>query len=283
MRGRWRSKDKTTPGARNLEARLSRAQRGLKLRSPGPCNTQAQRDSNESLAEQGYISPQVPTFSGETSIAHNLTVVEDRLEQMGVRYGQRPASRDHSFRSRLTPSLESSTNLSSDRHSGFIPRVLHAHGVIPDRRTWEGLMHTFCDEVHILVPFLHPPSLWKLHEEIWQSSFGDRSEDHDRSMTRRMQAAHILLCVANGRCVETSRFEGDSAPYSAGWSLYSAARDIFGDLLEGFRQCKNHVFVLQTVLLMVRPNSYNGPLRKTLTDGLDSGCLSFPSRRPWIR
>ena len=251
MRGRWRSKDKTLTAAHNLEPRLSRAQRGMKLRSPTPRETQAQRDSNESIAEQGYISPRVPTFSGETSIANNLTVVEGRLEQMGVRYGQRPASPDHLFKSRLTLSLESSTNLSSDRHAGFIPKILHTHGVIPDRKIWEGLVHTFCDEVHILVPFLHPPSLWNLHEQIWQSAFGEQSGDHDCSMSRRMQVAHVLLCVANGRCVETSRFEGDSGPYSAGWSLYRAARDIFGDLLEEFRQCNNHVFVLQTVLLMV--------------------------------
>ncbi|OQD79977.1 hypothetical protein PENANT_c041G06254 [Penicillium antarcticum] len=31
-------------------------------------------------------SPTVPTFSGETSLTHNLTVVEGRLEQMGVIY-----------------------------------------------------------------------------------------------------------------------------------------------------------------------------------------------------
>ncbi|KAJ5122931.1 hypothetical protein N7448_009028 [Penicillium atrosanguineum] len=252
MRGRWRSKDKVLTGpAHILAPRLNRVERGLKLRSPVPRTAQVPRDSNESLFARGNLSLQVPTFSGETSIAHNLTVVEGRLEQMGVHYGHRPASPDHSFRSCLTPSPEPPTNHSPDRHADFIPRVLQAHGIIPDRKKWEGLMHTFCDEVHILVPFLHPPSLWNLHEEIWESSFGDQSGDYDRSMTRRMQAAHVLLCVANGRCVETSRAEGGSGPYSAGWSLYSAARGIFGDLLEGFRQCKNHVFVLQTVLLIV--------------------------------
>lgn len=251
MRGRWRSKDKALSETHDLASRLSRVERELQLKSQTPHTAQAQKDSNDSLSARTNLPPQVPTFSGETSLAHNLTVVEGRLEQMGVHYGQQSASPDDRFTSRLTPSPESSSNRPSDRQASFTQRVLYAHGVKPNKYEWEGLMHTFCDEVHILVPFLHQPSLWKLHEEIWQSSFGHQAEDRDRSMARRMQAAHVLLCVANGRCVETSRFEGDSGPYSAGWSLYSAARDIFGDLLEGFRQCKDHVFVLQTVLLMV--------------------------------
>lgn len=271
MRGRWRSKDKAFAGTHDLAPRSGRVERELKLTSTETHTEEAQRDSNAAApsvreiharnrrgSRQRSLSPQVPTFSGETSIAHNITVVEGRLEQMGVQYGQRSNSPRRSFRSCLTPSPAPSINRSSDRQTSFIHRVLDTHGITPDRETWGRLMHTFCDEVHILVPFLHPPSLWKLHEEMWRGSLAQKSGDDERSGARRVQAAHVLLCVANGRCVETSRYEGDTGPYSAGWSLYSAARDIFGDLLEGFCQCPDQVFVLQTALLMVRPKSLNG-------------------------
>lgn len=288
MRGRWRSKDKAFAGTHDLAPRLGRVERELKRTSTETHPEEAQRDSNAAApparaihardrrgSRQRSLSPQVPTFSGETSIAHNITVVEGRLEQMGVHYGQRSNSPGRSFRSCLTPSPVPPINRSSDRQTSFIRRILDTHGITPDRETWERLMHTFCDEIHILVPFLHPPSLWKLHEEMWRGSLGQESGDDERSGARRVQAAHVLLCVANGRCVETSRYEGDTGPYSAGWSLYSAARDIFGDLLEGFCQCTDQVFVLQTALLMVRPKSLNG-FSNSLIDDLDLGCLSLP-------
>lgn len=196
--------------------------------------------------------PQVPTFSGETSIAHNLTVVEGRLEQMGVQYKRlRSASPSQRFTSRLTPSPNDSTDFSPEQHTSFIQKVLDAHRIVPDRRQWDSLMRTFCDEVHILVPFLHLPSLWKLHDDIWRCGLKRPSDGRLENGSLRVQTAHVLLGIANGRCVESSRLEGGQGSYSAGWSLYSAARDIFGDLIDGFRQCADQILVLQTVVLMV--------------------------------
>lgn len=195
---------------------------------------------------------QVPTFSGETSMAHSLTVVEGRLEQMGVEYKRlRSASPSQQFVSRLTPSPNEAPEYLSGRNTSFIQRVLDAHRIVPDRRQWDELLRTFCDEVQILVPFLHLPSLWHLHDELWKSGWHDGFQDQPKQGSRRVQAAQLLLCIANGKCVESARLEDDRGPYSAGWSLYSAAREIFGDLIDGFRQCEDQVLVLQTVVLMV--------------------------------
>lgn len=198
-------------------------------------------------------SPQlrVPTFSGETSIAHNLNVVEERLEQMGVQYKRlRSASPNQRFTSRLTPPQNDSSDRSSEQQTSFLKKVLDTHHILPDRRQWDRLMHTFCDEVHVLVPFLHLPSLWQLHNELWTSGWDYQTEDR-RKDSRRVQIAHVLLGLANGRCVESSRLDGGGGPFSAGWSLYSAARDMFGDLIDGFRQCADQILILQTVVLMV--------------------------------
>ena len=250
MRGRWRESKKTpeTPG--DLASRLVRIEQQLgfnsSMKSPEP-------------SVQGRCPPlsdsttQVPAFSGETSIAHNMTVVENRLEQMGVQYARiRSPSPRHWLSSRLTPSPESSTNhTSSVAQTNQLRRVLDAHRIVPDREQWDGLMRTFCDEVHILVPFMHLPTLWGLYHRTWSRLFDRKFDMSEQGGVCRVQTVQVLLCLANGRCVESSQFEEDNGPYSAGGSLYSAARDLFGGLLEGFDHCADQLLVLQTVVLMV--------------------------------
>lgn len=272
MRGRWR---KSTSSRSNraedddLDSRLACLENQMNpIKRPRPKSIETGRknndarnqteipkgiERNEVIPPNSSPSPKVPTFSGETSIAHNLNVVEGRLEQMGVQYSRfRSESPNCRYRSNLTPSPESSIRHFPAHETSLIQRVLRNHAIIPNRGQWEVIMHTFCDEVHVLVPFLHLPGMWRVYEKTWEVSFDQISNGYDLDGTHRIQTAHILLCLANGKCVESSRFEGDEGPYSAGWSFYSAARDIFGDLIDGFEQCADQIFLLQTVVLMVR-------------------------------
>lgn len=222
------------------------------IEGPSPHHRQEKNSIYGSSARNPSPQLQVPTFSGETSIAHNLTVVEGRLEQMGVQYKRlRSASPSQRFTSRLTPSPNESAGFPPEQQTSFIKKVLDAHRIVPDRSQWDGLMHTFCDEVHVLVPFLHLPSLWNLYDDLWRCGLNRPSDGQLENGSHRVQTAHVLLGIANGRCVESSRLESGQGSYSAGWSLYSAARDIFGDLIDGFRQCADQILVLQTVVLMV--------------------------------
>jgi hypothetical protein len=173
---------------------------------------------------------------------------------MGVRYARlRSTSPNQPFASRLTPSPCESPN-TRPRHQtqGYVYQLLDPHGIVPDRKQWDQLMHIFCDEVHILVPFLHLPSLWEAYSKVWENSCGPESSPYHRNAESRFTLAHILLCLANGKCVISSRVNGPEGRYSAGWSLYRAARDIFGDLLDVFSECSNQILLLQTILLMVR-------------------------------
>ncbi|KAJ5742810.1 uncharacterized protein N7511_011211 [Penicillium nucicola] len=203
--------------------------------------------------QNSTTSPTVATFSGETSLTHHLTVVEGRLEQMGVRYtGVRSTSPNQPFASRLTPSPgESSDFKPLDHTQGYMYQLLDPHGVVPDRKQWDQLMHTFCDEVHVLVPFLHLPSLWETYSKLWENSGASKLSPYHRHAESRFTMAHILLCLANGKCVRSSHVKGPKKDYSAGWSFYRAARDIFGDLLDAFSECSNQILLLQTILLMV--------------------------------
>ena len=204
-----------------------------------------------------HTSAHVPTFSGETSLTHNMTMIEGRLEQMGVLYERlRSSSPGEVFESRLTPSPEELSDHRSDwGQTNHVRKILDSHGLVPKKELWGGFMRTFCEEVHILVPFLHIPTLWTLYEETWRKFFDFSSQVHQNS-EGRIQVAHILLCLANGKCVESSRLYSGEEQYSAGWTLYSAGRDVFGDLLDSFRDGDNQIIVLQTIILMVRSRNW---------------------------
>lgn len=261
MRGKWRDATKAVESPKDLASRLSLIEHRLGLIDRTKQSTQGDSENrcqgSTSSRDRSFPHTQASrhettAFSGETSITHNLTVVEDRLEQMGIQYeGMRSPPPTHSF-SRVTPALESSTDRPSiSPNTNFVCRVLDAHGIAPSREQWDGLMQNFCNEVHILVPFLHQPTLWNLYEKTWHRLVDPQPENPDTGGAHRVETTYILLCLANGRCVESSRFEGDKGPYSAGGTLYSAAREIYGDLLEGFEQCTDQILVLQTVVLMV--------------------------------
>ncbi|KAJ5919298.1 hypothetical protein N7466_010241 [Penicillium verhagenii] len=269
MRGKWRNTNARSGSTDDFVSRSSNA--GNCFGTIGDLQdshrdgtrtnqTEAQRDVTDPAERQASIpetrstSTQVPTFSGETSLTHNLTVVESRLKQMGVQYARlRSASPSRRFRSCLTPSPDHSPEQHKETTSTFVNQVLHARGLVPRQEQWDELLHNFCDEVHVLVPFLHLPSLWRLYEGMWTNLIHGQSRNHDQNLNGviRVQTAHVLMCLANGRCGEYSRTEGEEGRYSAGWSFYNAARDIFGDLLNGFIQCTDQILVLQTVLLMV--------------------------------
>lgn len=210
-------------------------------------------DRNE---HKGFPDESTTAFSGETSLAHNITVVEGRLEQMGVRYSRlRSEPPNNPFSSRLTPSPRASVNENHRQKTlSYIHQVLDSNGIIPNRSQWDRAMHTFCDEVHILVPFLHLPSVWEAYESMWASLSVPNASHHFRRSEWRFTFAWVLLCLANGTCVESSRVDNQDRQYSAGWSLYRAARDIFGDLLDVFSQCTDQILLLQNIVLMVRPS-----------------------------
>lgn len=263
MRGRWRSKEQSLTAEADMGPQLQGNQSQSNLvtttgRNGSVGSEETERECSrlsdqEARRDTSISSRRVPAFSGETSMAHSLTVVEGRLEQMGVRYqGHCSAPPNRSFSSRLTPSPDSSISRTTQRQPNFVSQVLNHHGILPNREQWDGLMSTFCDEVHILVPFLHPPSLWTLYEEMCASCLHGQSNAHDKTRGCQLQAAHVLLCLANGRSVGSSQCEGGQGSFSAGWSLYSAARELFGDLIDGFSRYDDQLFLLQTILLMVR-------------------------------
>ncbi|KAJ5363112.1 hypothetical protein N7541_003956 [Penicillium brevicompactum] len=271
MRGKWRKAghEKTNKRSRYLWRNMLRKTRpeapklsefqnksdfasSRTLRSNSRCSQDAEPGTRSEA--RGGADESITPFSGETSLTHNMTVVEGRLKQMGVKYPRmRSGSPDQSFASHLTPSLPESPTESPNHQakSKLLIQILTSHKIVPDRVQWDRVMKTFCDEVLVLVPFLHLPSVWEAYENLWDGFLLPESSHQLDLEEWRLTSSYVLLCLANGTCVESSRVNDQEMQYSAGWSLYRAARDIFGDLLDVFGECTNQILLLQNILLMV--------------------------------
>ncbi|KAL5355837.1 fungal-specific transcription factor domain-containing protein [Aspergillus floccosus] len=161
------------PTTKELATRLSRIehQLDLLLSSMASTNNVAGSDSeppsdNCDTSNIQISKAQLPTFAGETSISHTLTQIERYL-------GHREYS---SLRRDSTPSLASlpmspTEHIKHPRGITDTRNVLTRNGIKPDRGQWDAFMKTFCDEVHILYPFLHIASLWGNYDNMWQSNF----------------------------------------------------------------------------------------------------------------
>ncbi|KAF9892485.1 hypothetical protein FE257_001594 [Aspergillus nanangensis] len=188
--------------------------------------------------------PHVPTFVGESSISHTLNHIEGYLQQRETGREQR----EYSFlRRRPSPSVSSlpASPMKTTREE-YVQmtdsrKVLMKHEVVPDRARWDEFMRIFCDEVHILYPFLHLPTIWTNYTRMWDWNFEDG----------RIVTAQVWICVTLGRCTQSSRTSSEEGKHSAGWSLFEASVELIGDVLGCFRTCSNPTTVLQTLTLMV--------------------------------
>lgn len=104
--------------------------------------------------------------------------------------------------------------------------VLDSHGVEPDELEWETLLEVCFDEVHVLYPFLHPPSVRQTFAHLRKNSFALSLEELEGSHESRLTTALVFICLALGRCTASSRVDKEDGAHSAGWSLFSIAIDL---------------------------------------------------------
>ncbi|GAB1201269.1 hypothetical protein APSETT444_010659 [Aspergillus pseudonomiae] len=197
--------------ARDLASRLSRIEHQLSLvlesvgrdkdrsvgKEPGTDGSSHLREANVRRPITSDISnavrAQVPAFSGESSINHTLDQIEGYLERTDVTYdnAEHPMSCQASGISLTAPSSPLAGSRET-REAVNIRKILNAYGIDPRKEEWDGYMHTFCDEVHILYPFLHIPSLWANYANMWNSSFSSTEHEFQRSKDYRMMVAQVV-------------------------------------------------------------------------------------------
>ncbi|KAL4889514.1 fungal-specific transcription factor domain-containing protein [Aspergillus ambiguus] len=248
----WRNHDQAGeyPTTKELAARLSRVEHQLELvlssissRSAGerePLLNTADDDTPSLHATK----TQLQTFAGETSISHTLNQIEGYLD-----YQEYPSMRRESTTSLASLPMSPVEYTSHPYTITGTRKALAKHGVKPNKGHWDSFMKTFCDEVHILYPFLHIASLWDSYACMWRSNFALGTRAHTPN-DHRIAIAQVWICLALGKCTESPRVHTEEGKHSAGWSLFSAAIDLIGDLLGCFRICSDATLVLQTFSLM---------------------------------
>ncbi|KAL2833075.1 fungal-specific transcription factor domain-containing protein [Aspergillus pseudoustus] len=201
-------------------------------------------------------------FSGETSIESSLQQVEAQLvlEQAGDAEDNHNLNHNQQSEMMMTtpvltpvPTPAGAANGTFEgRGTSNLHQIFRKYDISGDGDQWPSLLDVFSDEVHILYPFLGRCELRKRYTLMTRSHriFGHLGSEM-LGAESRVSVAQVLLCLAIGQCTASPRVAGQGGRHSAGWSLYSAAMELFGPLLECFGECPDQMLVLQTLTLMV--------------------------------
>lgn len=179
-------------------------------------------------------------FVGETSMFHTLNQVEKHFQQVCTT--SHSSSSVQSIQPTQSPHFRIKDGPTRLIQSEYLKCVLRAHGVLPDRAQWNRYLRAYVDDVHVLYPILHLPTIRQEFCQFW---------DQDSTGYTKAQVAQILICLAIGRCTTASRAGSEEVQHSSGWSLYSAAMDILGGEAGLFTLNDSTLLILQTITLMV--------------------------------
>ncbi|KAF7554459.1 hypothetical protein G7Z17_g2928 [Cylindrodendrum hubeiense] len=151
-------------------------------------------------------------------------------------------------------SLQNST-ASGDKGSrkvrGWLESILSQHGIVANEEEWRRYLAIFLDEIHILYPILHQPTVWETFNELWEySALWSMSNSADREQ-KRMSVALICFCLALGRCSVSTRMTDANGVHSAGWSLYSVGVALMHDTMEMSNNAAKSLVTMQILVLRV--------------------------------
>ncbi|KAH7085792.1 fungal-specific transcription factor domain-containing protein [Paraphoma chrysanthemicola] len=182
-----------------------------------------------------------------------VTQARERADKLPVRCSV-PSSSSYGtpFSPKMRTSLRDGADLDVQRHSrSWLREILLSHGVVPEQLEFKTFLEAFFDEVHILHPVLHPPSIWQTFNYLWKHSLLVSLHDMDNNGETRLSVALIFVCLALGRCTTSSRADNADGAHSAGWTLYNVALDIVPSLFDIASDWVISLNGLQLLALMV--------------------------------
>jgi hypothetical protein len=112
-------------------------------------------------------------------------------------------------------------------------------------------LNIFLEEVHILYPILHPPTLWDIFDGMWENSVLWNMTNPAEREHKRLSVALVCFCLALGRCSVPTRMTDASGVRSAGWSLYSVGVSLMQDAMGLSNTAAKSLLTLQLLLLRV--------------------------------
>lgn len=104
------------------------------------------------------------TFVGETSSLHALRQAEARLDNLSAEYR---LNSPLSIGRPLTPKLRQAFDVNAEKKSrSWLRAILLSYGIMPDKRQCDAFLRVFFEEIHVLYPFLHPPTIQRTHDYL---------------------------------------------------------------------------------------------------------------------
>ncbi|EEY23064.1 conserved hypothetical protein [Verticillium alfalfae VaMs.102] len=127
------------------------------------------------------------TFAGEISMSPGLQGMDDDMDRMAADSSGMMA--EYPSRS-PNPAGDSSPR----KVRAWLEAILDQHGVVADEEAWRRYLHIFLEEIHILYPILHAPTLWETFNEMWEySALWPLTSSAEREQKRMAVALVIYL------------------------------------------------------------------------------------------
>lgn len=216
----------------------------------GPLNsvTSIRKDLSADLATglQDILETDGQSFGGELGILSDFEGIETRLD-LSLKIP------DELFWevSPLT-SIQDIPDVTIGSRSlrGWLERVFRHYGVSIEEIQWRRYLKVYFEEVYILYPFLHQPSVWKTFNEMWEYTALWPLSSIDERQKKLKEVAIVGLCMCLGRCTDLTRASDEVQ--AAGWPMYCAALKILQDASTGSNMAKNSLEDLQIMFLRVR-------------------------------
>ncbi|KPM42903.1 hypothetical protein AK830_g3617 [Neonectria ditissima] len=194
---------------------------------------------------QNVLEADGQTFAGEISMSPAFQDVGENLGPVNA------SSKSAGFSPRASHQNFASGEKRPRKMRGWLETVLKQHGIVPDEEEWRRYLVVFMDEIHVLYPVLHRPTIWETFNELWEySALWSMTNSAEREQ-KRMSAALICFCLALGRCSVSTRMTDANGVHSAGWSLYSAGVALMQDTMEMSNTAAKSLLAMQILLLRV--------------------------------
>ncbi|CAK7200177.1 hypothetical protein SEUCBS139899_002868 [Sporothrix eucalyptigena] len=259
---------------REILARLAGVERRLSVLQPPPpppphghrdyrgydaWSTDNQASPTSAAAMDRVLEPDGQTFAGEVSINQAFDgIAASVLDAEGEVGATSPAT--GSANGGVGDVEENKTGNRDDdgagaprKVHGWLERIMTSHGIVVDEAAWRRLLQLYIDEVYVLYPLLHPPTLWAVFDGLWETAAPwDLSSPAEREQ-RRLSVAMVCFCLALGCCslpLPTRRDDAHGAQ-SAGWSLYSVGVCLMQDVTGLSSTASKSLLTLQLLLLRV--------------------------------
>lgn len=202
--------------------------------SRSPASTQLQR----------VLESDGQSFMGELSMTSALVEVDGSLSE---------ESADNIIKVAvdLPRDRHSGNNKSSRKVRGWLENILERYGVVADEHKWRRYMELFFEEIHVLYPVLHLPSVWDTFNGLWEYGALWSMADSTEREEKRLSVALVCFCLALGRCCVSTRMADATGVHSSGWSICSVGMELIEASERSSKTSATSLLGLQILVLRV--------------------------------